>query len=282
MEAFGSYGIPIYEMYAMSESSAYGTISSDVRQLWGSCGFAAPGGQVRVFKHGLDSQEGKVECPKAKDIDNPTEAEQGEICMRGRNVMMGYLANPKFGEDHVLEMQQKTGEAIDEDGWLHTGDMGCIGENGFIRVTGRYKELIITSGGENVAPVPIEDGIKKLCPAISNCIMIGDKRKFNTCLVTLKTKEDGQQLARTALLVEGVETLEAARQSAEYRAVIEKAITANNKDSKVCPSNASKVQKFEILPADFTVEGEELTSTLKLRRGIVQSKYADVIESFYQ
>eukprot|EP00427_Karlodinium_veneficum_P004119 CAMPEP_0169159976 /NCGR_PEP_ID=MMETSP1015-20121227/56172_1 /TAXON_ID=342587 /ORGANISM="Karlodinium micrum, Strain CCMP2283" /LENGTH=160 /DNA_ID=CAMNT_0009231549 /DNA_START=48 /DNA_END=530 /DNA_ORIENTATION=- len=160
--------------------------------------------------------------------------------------------------------------------------MGCIGEDGFIRVTGRYKELIITSGGENVAPVPIEDGIKKQCLAISNCIMIGDRRKFNSCLVTLKTKEDGQQLAREARLVEGVETVDAARQSAEYRAVIQNAIDVNNKDSKICPSNASKVQKFEILQTDFSVEGEELTSTLKLRRAIVQSKYADIIEGFYQ
>merc|ERR1719174_322201 len=102
--------------------------------------------------------------------------------------MNGYLANPKFGNDHVMEIKKKTADAIDSEGWLHSGDMGCIDKYGMIRITGRYKELIIGAGGENIAPVPIEDMIKKLCPAISNVMMVGDKRKYNTCLVTLKAK----------------------------------------------------------------------------------------------
>merc|ERR1719159_2099014 len=98
------------------------------------------------------------------------------------------MGNPDFGQEHLDEMEKKNKETIDKFGWLHSGDKGCIDTNGMIRITGRYKELIIGAGGENIAPVPIEDEIKKRCAAISNVIMVGDKRKFNTCLVTLKAK----------------------------------------------------------------------------------------------
>ena len=81
------------------------------------------------------------------------EEEQGEICYRGRHIMMGYLANPKLGEEHVAEIQKKTAESIDSQGWLHSGDKGCMSPDGMVRITGRFKELIIGAGGENVAPV---------------------------------------------------------------------------------------------------------------------------------
>merc|ERR1719240_1096432 len=128
-----------------------------------------------------------------------------------------------MGQEHVQEIEKKTREAIDDDGWLHSGDMGCIDENGFLRVTGRYKELIITAGGENIAPVPIEENIKKLCPPISNIVMIGDKRKFNCCLVTLKV-EKGEELAREALVIPGINTVSEAKEDADYLAMIQKAI----------------------------------------------------------
>merc|ERR1719440_566830 len=194
---------------------------------------------------------------------------------------MGYLANPAFGVEHVKDIKKKTEEAIDEDGWLHSGDMGCLGENGFLKITGRFKEIIITAGGENVAPVPIEDSIKRLCRAISNVIMIGDKRKFNTCLVTLKTVGESSDLDKDALLVDGVTTVSAAKQNSQYLALIQQAVDGTNKDSTVCPSNASKVQKFDVLPRDFTLEGEELTPTLKMRRKVIESKYAAEIEALY-
>merc|ERR1719325_515124 len=101
---------------------------------------------------------------------------------------MGYMANPSFGPDHVKEIEEKNRAAIDKDGWLHSGDKGCIDANGMLRITGRYKELIIGAGGENIAPVPIEDNVKSLCPGISNFIMIGNQRKYNVALVTLKAK----------------------------------------------------------------------------------------------
>merc|ERR1740124_1449674 len=92
---------------------------------------------------------------------NVPEAEQGEVCYRGRHIMMGYMAQPALGSDHVDEIKKKLSSAIDSRGWLHSRDKGCMTQNGFVRITGRYKELIITAGGENIAPVPIEDNIKK-------------------------------------------------------------------------------------------------------------------------
>merc|ERR1719282_1148344 len=99
---------------------------------------------------------------------------------------MGYMACPDFGPAHLAEIQKKTAETIDKDGWLHSGDKGMITKQGMVKITGRYKELIIGEGGENIAPVPIEDSIKKLCPGICEVMMIGDKRKYNVALITLK------------------------------------------------------------------------------------------------
>jgi long-chain-fatty-acid--CoA ligase ACSBG len=99
----------------------------------------------------------------------------GEICMRGRNVFMGYLHN-----------ESETIEVFDNEGYFHSGDLGFIDENGILDITGRIKELIITAGGENISPVKIEINIKEQCPILSNVVLIGDNRKYLTCLVTLK------------------------------------------------------------------------------------------------
>jgi len=286
LEYFGSLGISVNEVYGMSESAGGATVSVDERHIWGSCGFAGPGVEVKVFK--TEGGNGNQECPLAKDIFHPTDDEQGEICIRGRNVMMGYLANPKMGPEHVDEIKQKTKEMIDSDGWLHTGDRGCIGTNGMMRITGRYKELIITAGGENIAPVPIEDCIKTNCSAISNVMMVGDQKKFNVCLVTLKAEGATGELAGTENLagpalraVPGISTTKAAMASPEYRKIIEAAVKSANDNENVCPSNAARIQKFEILPLDFSVEGGEFTPTLKLKRAFTQNKHNFVIESMY-
>merc|ERR1719215_911915 len=99
---------------------------------------------------------------------------------------MGYLANPDMGDGHVEEIQRKTAETIDAEGWLHSGDKGMITKQGMVKITGRYKELIIGEGGENIAPVPIEDEVKRACDGIAEVMMIGDKRKYNVAVVTLK------------------------------------------------------------------------------------------------
>merc|ERR1719263_1396772 len=110
----------------------------------------------------------------------------GELCFRGRNIMMGYMANPDLGAAHVAEIKKKTAETIDKEGFLHSGDKGLITEKGMVKITGRYKELIIGEGGENIAPVPIEDHVKKMCDGVAEIMMVGDKRKYNVALVTLK------------------------------------------------------------------------------------------------
>jgi len=285
LEYFGSLGIQINEVYGMSECCGAVTWSVDNAHVWGSCGFAMPGMEVKVF----DTTSGSnMECPRAKNIMNPTENEQGELCYRGRNIMMGYLANPDLGEEHVKTIKKKTNAAVDEHGWLHSGDKGCVDYHGMFRITGRFKELIIGAGGENIAPVPIEDNIKRLCQGISNVIMIGDKRKYNVALVTLKAKGATGEMAGTddldgaALdISQGVKSISAAVKDEAWIRAIKQAIINTNKNGSYCPSNASKIQKFSILPHDFSIEGGEVTPTLKTKRAIVNSKYATIIEKMY-
>merc|ERR1719502_2367198 len=113
---------------------------------------------------------------------------------------MGYLANPDMGEAHVTEIEKKTAETIDKEGWLHSGDKGLITATGMVKITGRYKELIIGEGGENIAPVPIEDHVKKTCDGIAEVMMVGDKRKYNVALVTLKAVGANGEVPGTEVL----------------------------------------------------------------------------------
>ena len=285
---FGQLGIQINEVYGMSECTGACTWSLDDTHKAGSCGFAMPGVEVAV----LNSDTGTI-VPPARNPAAPTEAEQGEICFRGRNIMMGYLANPALGEDHVAEIKQKTAEAIDEDGWLHSGDKGLMDQEGMFKITGRYKELIIGAGGENVAPVPMEDFLKTnevdgKRYGISDAMMVGDKRKYNVVLLTLMTKGYTGELPGTdeldgaaALVNPAVKTVGEAMTDPIWQAHLTNAIKAVNANQKACPSNASKIQKFAILPKNFSVEGEEFTPTLKLKRSVVEKQYADVIEQLY-
>ena len=125
------------------------------------------------------------------------------------------MANRDMGEEHVAEIQAKLDAAIDDEGWLHSGDKGALDTRGMCKITGRFKELIIGAGGENIAPVPVEDRVKELCPVISNIMMVGDKRKFNTALITLQaggtgTEPGGEDLTGLAAgYVPGVTTIQA-------------------------------------------------------------------------
>jgi len=286
LEYFGALGININEVYGMSECTGATTWSTDEAHIWGTVGFALPGMEVKIFKA---TEKGKKECPRAPDFKSVPDECQGEICFRGRHIMLGYLANPDMGEAHVAEIREKNAQAIDAEGWLHSGDMGCKGVNGMIKITGRYKELIIGAGGENIAPVPIEDEIKKQAAGvISNIQMIGDKRKYNVALITLTCKGATGERAGTseldgaaAKLVPGVTTVQQAWASKEFTGHLEKIIATVNKNGQVCPSNAAKISKFTILPIDFSVEGDELTATLKLKRGTVEKKFAKAIDALY-
>lgn len=283
LKYFGQLGIQINEVYGMSECTGATTWSTDSAHVWSSCGWAMRGEEVKVFK--VDTM---TEVPRAKNLFQPTEEEQGEICFRGRHVMPGYMANPDLGEEHVAEITKKNNAAIDAQGWLHSGDKGCIDERGMVKITGRYKDLIIGAGGENVAPVPIEDHIKAICPAISNVMMVGDQRKFNACLVTLKAvgatgdQPGGDELDEEAVKINPkITSTKAAAADEVFIKTITDAILATNKNGDVCPSNASAIQKFTILPFDFSVRTSELTPTFKLKRSAVEAKHLAAIEAMY-
>eukprot|EP00750_Incisomonas_marina_P018196 INCI2750.1.p1 GENE.INCI2750.1~~INCI2750.1.p1 ORF type:complete len:760 (-),score=138.75 INCI2750.1:423-2702(-) len=281
---FGMLGIQINEVYGMSECTGATTFSTDRAHVWGSCGWKLASTELKIF-----SQDSNTEVPRAAPLDGSTipEEQQGEVCYRGRHIMMGYMANPDLGQEHVDEIKAKLDGAIDDLGWLHSGDKGCLTSRGMVKITGRFKELIIGAGGENIAPVPVEDRVKELCPAISNIMMVGDKRKFNTALITLHaggtgTEPGGEKLTDAALgYVDGVTTITEACNSEEFIEKISEAIHETNKDPVACPSNASRIQRFTILPRDFSIETDDFTATLKLKRSVVDAKYHNAIEAMY-
>jgi long-chain-fatty-acid--CoA ligase ACSBG len=143
IDYFASLDIPLYNVYGMSETTGATTIHSIDNFRLDSAGYALPGTDILIY--------------------NPDENGEGEICMRGRNTMMGYLKNEKA-----------TIETIDGQGFVHSGDRGRIEKDGHLKITGRIKELIITAGGENIAPVPIEDCFKANCPPCSNIMLVGE------------------------------------------------------------------------------------------------------------
>ena len=295
VDFFGQLGLLINDAYGMSESSAAVTISTNVTHLSGSCGYAMRGTEVAILREEPEGSGKYVKatvCPKAlynsQGID---EKYQGEICFRGRQIMMGYLANPALGEEHMALLKKKNEEAIDSHGWCHSGDKGLVDCRGMFRITGRYKELIITAGGENIAPVPIEDAVKNALGGpggvISNIIMIGDKRKFNICLVTLTSEGATGERPGTDILSGGAKHVSRSTKISEaindsaFEEKIKSAIISVCKNGKVCPSAAAKIQKFSILPIDFSIDTNEFTATLKLKRKVVEEKYHDLIERMY-
>ncbi|XP_044161962.1 long-chain-fatty-acid--CoA ligase ACSBG2 isoform X3 [Bufo gargarizans] len=204
----------------------------------------------------------------------------GEILFWGRHVFMGYL-----------NMEVKTKESIDEEGWLHSGDIGKHDDKGFLFITGRIKELIITAGGENIPPVPIEDAMKEHLPIISNVMVIGDKRKFLSMLLTLKcnvnfdTGEPEDELTTEAIefcqklgsKATKVSDIVGCKDKLVYAAIQESVNAVNEKST----SNAQKVQKWLLLDKDFSIAGGELGPTMKLKRPVVSKMYKDQIDNFY-
>ncbi|KAM7140506.1 long-chain-fatty-acid--CoA ligase ACSBG2 isoform 1-T5 [Molossus nigricans] len=260
-EFFLSLDIPIGEMYGMSECSGPHTVSSfDTYRLL-SCGKIISGCKNMLLQQTSDGI--------------------GEICIWGRHVCMGYL-----------ERQEETMEVIDEEGWLHTGDLGRMDSQGFLYITGRIKEILITAGGENVPPVPIENKVKEKIPIISNAMLVGDKAKFLSILLTLKCETDKtsgepldklsfesikfcQSLGSAASTVTEVVEL---RDPLVYSA-IQKGIDAVNQEAT---SSAQRIQKWIILDKDFSIHGGELGPTTKIKRHFVIQKYKKQIDNLYR
>jgi len=266
LDYFMSLDIKILEIYGMSEISGPQTGNDYQNYRPGTIGRDLLGFHTR-----LDTQ-----APGVSDISPGA----GELCMRGRNVFMGYLG-----------AEERTREVFDADGWHHSGDVGTVDEEGFYVITGRIKEILITAGGENVPPVIIEDMVKKELPCLSNVVLIGDRRKFLSCLVTLKTEIDNDTLEPKSKLAEDTiewcriqgsksETLDEVLRNPDT--VIMEAIQAGiDRYNKKATSNAQKIQKWTILPTDFSIPGGEIGPTMKVKRHFVLKKYLDNVEKLY-
>ncbi|CAI2387252.1 unnamed protein product [Moneuplotes crassus] len=267
LEFFKSIDLPVMNVYGMSECNGPETSGKPSRFAEGSVGFPIEDTHIKI-----DTRN-----KTAGGLEN-----EGEICFRGRNNFIGYLNN-----------EEKTRETLDSNGYIHSGDIGTFEDDGFVRITGRIKELIITAGGENIAPVLIEDSFKNICPIVSNMMAVGDGKKYLTALITLKVEIDttnGKNLPTKNLTlfvktfleeelgVTGVVTTEDAIKNKKVMEYLQKMVEKNN---KMAASRAQTIKKFRLLPTDFSFEGGELTPTLKLRRGPTLDKYAEVIDEMY-
>ena len=253
---FASLDIQINDVLGQSEGTAPICFNTDTEQLWK---FYTAGRPLRG-----------IVCR--------TDPDTSELFYKGRLVMMGYM-----------KMPEETAATIDDEGWLHTGDQAYIDEDGFVKITGRLKELIVTAGGENISPVPIENKIMELCPAIANCVVIGDKRKFLSCLISLKTVVDPLTGEPTDKLLPNVievikknggnatTTLEA-QQDEAVKKMIDEAVAGYN---KVAISRAQEIRKWHLMERDLSVGHGELTATLKLKRNVVHQHYEKEIDSLY-
>jgi len=251
-EFFESIGQPLYEVYGMTENTAYSHFNQKGKRMIGSVGPA-------LTHEGAGSK---------------LAVGTGEICTWSRGVMMGYMYMP-----------EKTAETFDDEGFLRTGDIGEI-RDGFTLITGRIKEMIITAGGENCAPVLLEEEIKARCSAVSNVVMIGDRQKYLIALITLKVEPNAtggftNQLAPQAMAVDpACKTFEDAQKSAIWKQYLDQGIEGAN---SVAVSRAQHTRKYTLIAGDFSPVGEtpELTPTMKLRREVFHKKYLDVIKTTY-
>ena len=193
---------------------------------------------------------------------------------------MGYLKN-----------EQATLETIDEHGYFKTGDQGRIDKGGFLKITGRIKELIITAGGENVAPVPIEDNFKVACPACSNIMLLGENQRFMAALITFKVDIDmttglpSNKLTGDAIKFIKAETgedLKTSDEACKSQKVFEMVQKCVNETNKLSVSKAAHLKKFKLIPTDFSQPGGELTPTMKLKRKVTEKKYEAEVNQIYQ
>jgi len=235
LEFLAGLDLLVQEVYGQSEDTGPTSFNAVGRTKLGSVGPAFPGVDVRI----------------AKD---------DEILVRGPNVFLGYYKEP-----------QATAETL-VDGWLHSGDLGAFDRDGFLTITGRKKEILITAGGKNIAPKNIEAALKNH-PLINEAVVIGDRRKFLTAIVTLDPDALPPFLASI-----GRSGIDAPHQLDEVRAEVQKAVDAANEEL----ARVEQIKKFFILPRNFTVSDGELTPTLKVKRKVVHERWANEIESMYE
>jgi long-chain acyl-CoA synthetase len=236
LEFFYACGVPVLEGWGMTETTACGVVNTLDALKFGTVGRAMPGVELKI-------------------------ADDGEIMIKGPNVFREYWRN-----------SEATHDTFTEDGWLLTGDLGSLDDDGFLTITGRKKDIIITAGGKNLTPSNIENDLKQ-SRWVSQAVMYGDRRPYPVALITLDAEEMGPW-ARERGLPEDMASLV---ESDEVRQLVQDVLDrANAKYAKV-----EQVKKFALLDHDLTQENGELTPTLKLKRNVVNEKYADVFEDLY-
>lgn len=236
---FRGIGVTILEGYGLTESMAGSTMNRPDALRIGTVGKPFPGTAVRI-------------------------TDDGEVLLKGPNIFRGYWNN-----------EEATAEVLEPDGWLHTGDIGELDPDGFLRITGRKKELIVTAGGKNVAPSVLEDRLRAHA-LVSQCMVVGDAKPFIACLVTLDAdslpawlKQQGRP-AETPI----TELVDDPALLAEIQAGID--------DANKAVSKAESIRKFKVLPIDWTEAEGQITPSLKLKRNVVMAEFADEVESLYR
>jgi long-chain acyl-CoA synthetase len=239
-EFFHACGILILEGYGLTESSAASFVNRPSKYAFGSVGLPMPGTDLKLAK------------------------EDSEILMKSPGIMQGYHNLP-----------EQTAEALTEDGWLRTGDIGAVDEHGFLRITDRKKDLFKTSGGKYIAPQYIEGKLKAHCPFISQVLIHGDKRNFVTALVSLD-EESTMKWAKEKG-INGKSYTDVV-QMEEAKALISPYVTEINKSLEKWET----VKQFAILPKDLSIDAGELTPSLKVKRKVVEKKYAGLLDKMYE
>ncbi|MBI4508663.1 MAG: AMP-binding protein, partial [Deltaproteobacteria bacterium] len=237
-EFFHATGLLILEGYGLTETTAATHVNRVNAFRFGTVGQAIPGVEIRI-------------------------AADGEILARGPNIMREYYRNP-----------DANAEVLDREGWFHTGDIGLIQPGGFLRITDRKKDIIVTAGGKNIAPQNIESALKSQCPYVSQVMVYGDKRPFLTALVTLNEENVRAWAAEKSMSARGMAEL--ARTPAVFN-LMQGAFDRLNEGL----AQFETVKKFAILERDFSQEAGELTPTLKVKRKFCAEKYMHVLDSLY-
>jgi long-chain acyl-CoA synthetase len=238
IEFFHAIGIPLAELWGMSETTGYGACNPPERIKIGTVGPPAPGCEIKL-------------------------AEDGEVLMRGPMVTPGYRNQP-----------EQTREALDDDGWLHTGDVGEFDEDGYLKIVDRKKELIISAGGKNMSPANIEARIKASSPLIGQVVAIGDARPYNVALITLDP-----DVAPAFAQQHGVEDAspESLAQNEAVLAEVQRGVDAANEHL----GRFEQIKRFKVLPTEWQPGGDELTPTMKLKRKPINERYKGEIEELY-
>ena len=234
LEFFYACGVPVMEGYGMTETASVASVNTPDAFRLGSVGRPLPGVQVRI-------------------------ADDDEILIKGPNIFKGYYRDANATRETLV------------DGWLHTGDLGRLDEDGFLFITGRQKDIIITAGGKNITPANLEDALRHN-RWISHAVVIGDGRPYLVALITLDAEETPAFASQHNLKPDEV------HRSESMRAEIQTAIDEVN--SHYAP--VEQIKRFEILPEDFSQPTGELTPTLKVKRSIVHQKYAETIDAIYR